>query len=82
MSLLSLVRPLPTGRLSVAYSELDVDDLPVFFICFRECLETSVIVSILLAFVKQTLGPDKDPGTYKKLVRQVGHCASTLVACR
>ena len=43
----------------------------VFFICFRETLETSVIVSVLLAFLKQTLGPDRDPKTYKKLVRQV-----------
>lgn len=43
----------------------------VFFICFRECLETSIIVSVLLAFLKQTLGPDRDAATYKKLVRQV-----------
>ena len=43
----------------------------VFFICFRETLETSIIVSVLLAFLKQTLGPDRDPKTYKKLVRQV-----------
>jgi high-affinity iron transporter len=37
----------------------------------RESLETSVIVSILLAFLKQTLGPDQDPLVYKKLRRQV-----------
>lgn len=43
----------------------------VFFICFRECLETSIIVSVLLAFLKQTLGPERDAATYKKLVRQV-----------
>ena len=49
----------------------DVDGPPVFFICFRECLETSIIVSVLLAFLKQTLGPDRDAATYKKLVRQV-----------
>jgi len=34
-------------------------------------LETSIIVSVLLAFLKQTLGNKNDPKTYKKLVRQV-----------
>lgn len=45
--------------------------LLVFFICFRECLETSIIVSVLLAFLKQTLGPSQDAAVYKRLVRQV-----------
>lgn len=45
--------------------------VPVFFICFRECLETSIIVSVLLAFLKRTLGPDQDPVVYKKLVKQI-----------
>lgn len=45
--------------------------VPVFFICFRECLETSIIVSVLLAFLKQTIGPQYDPVVYKRLVRQV-----------
>lgn len=43
----------------------------VFFICFRETLETGIIVSVLLSFLKQALGPDRDPTVYKKLVRQV-----------
>jgi high-affinity Fe2+/Pb2+ permease len=43
----------------------------VFFICLRESLETSIIVSVLLAFLKQTLGPDQDKTTYTKLVKQV-----------
>jgi high-affinity iron transporter len=43
----------------------------VFFICFRECLETSIIVSVLLAFLKQTLGPETDAAVRKRLVRQV-----------
>jgi high-affinity iron transporter len=34
-------------------------------------LETSIIVSVLLAFLKQTLGPDRDPQVYKKLLKQV-----------
>ncbi|KAF2461833.1 plasma membrane iron permease [Lineolata rhizophorae] len=45
--------------------------VPVFFICFRECLETSIIVSVLLAFLKQTLGLESDPQVYRRLVRQV-----------
>jgi hypothetical protein len=59
----------------------------VFFICFRECLETSIIVSVLLAFLKQTLGPDRDPLVYKKLLKQVsnvtfqGHMAESLAMC-
>ena len=43
----------------------------VFFICFRETLETSIIVSVLLAFLNQTLGHDQDLATYRKLKRQV-----------
>ena len=43
----------------------------VFFICFRETLETSIIVSVLLAFLKQTLGHDQDLATYRRLKRQV-----------
>lgn len=43
----------------------------MFFICFRECLETSIIVSVLLSFIKQTLGPEHDSKIHKKLVRQV-----------
>ncbi|KAI9817547.1 MAG: hypothetical protein M1827_001159 [Pycnora praestabilis] len=50
---------------------VNVFAVPVFFICLRETLETSIIVSILLAFLKQTLGPDRDPKIYKRLVRQV-----------
>ncbi|CBX99498.1 hypothetical protein IAQ61_005251 [Plenodomus lingam] len=45
--------------------------VPVFFICFRECLETSIIVSVLLAFLKQSLGPEHDAAIRKRLVRQV-----------
>ncbi|KAF2469773.1 plasma membrane iron permease [Lindgomyces ingoldianus] len=45
--------------------------VPVFFICFRECLETSIIVSVLLAFLKQSLGPEHDAAVRKRLVRQI-----------
>ena len=50
----------------------DVFSVPVFFIVFRECIETVIIVSVLLAFLKQSLdGPSRDPVVYKKLRRQV-----------
>ncbi|KAJ5644108.1 uncharacterized protein N7484_006615 [Penicillium longicatenatum] len=52
----------------------------VFFICFRECLETTVVVSVLLAFLKQSLYNDDRP-TYKRLVKQVwlGIAAGLLI---
>lgn len=50
---------------------VNVFAVPVFFICMRECLETSIIVSVLLSFLKQTLGPERDAATYKHLVSQV-----------
>ncbi|KAK2589803.1 high-affinity iron permease [Conoideocrella luteorostrata] len=50
----------------------DVFSVPVFLVVFRETLETVIIVSVLLAFLKQTLdGPDRDVKTYKSLRRQV-----------
>ncbi|MCJ1265119.1 hypothetical protein MMC22_004994 [Lobaria immixta] len=50
---------------------VNVFAVPVFFILFRETLETSIIVSVLLTFLKQSIGPERDAVTYKKLVRQV-----------
>ena len=43
----------------------------VFFICFRECLETAIIISVLLSFLKQTLGAEGDRTVQKKLIKQV-----------
>ncbi|OTA91693.1 hypothetical protein M434DRAFT_338941 [Hypoxylon sp. CO27-5] len=46
--------------------------VPVFLVVFRETLETVIIVSVLLAFLKQTLdGPNRDVKVYKALVKQV-----------
>ncbi|KAI0181547.1 iron permease FTR1 [Hypoxylon sp. FL1284] len=46
--------------------------VPVFLVVFRESLETVIIVSVLLAFLKQTLdGPNRDVKVYKALVKQV-----------
>lgn len=45
--------------------------MAVFFICFRECLETSIIVSVLLSFLKQTLAAEGERSAYKGLVKQV-----------
>ncbi|KAI1506403.1 iron permease-like protein [Biscogniauxia marginata] len=50
----------------------DVFSVPVFLVVFRETLETVIIVSVLLAFLKQTLdGPNRDVSVYKTLVKQV-----------
>jgi high-affinity iron transporter len=43
----------------------------IFFIVFRETLETSIVVSVLLSFVKQQLGNDADKTVYRKLRNQV-----------
>lgn len=43
----------------------------VFFVLFRETLETAIIVSVLLSFLKQTLDPVEDKVTLRKLRRQV-----------
>jgi high-affinity Fe2+/Pb2+ permease len=47
----------------------DVFSVPIFLVTFREALETVIIVSVLLAFLKQTL--DNDKALHKRLVRQV-----------
>ncbi|KAJ5637051.1 hypothetical protein N7490_006930 [Penicillium lividum] len=53
----------------------------VFFICFRECLETTVVVSVLLAFLRQSLY-EQDRPTYKRLVKQVWWgCGLGLFIC-
>ncbi|KAI4141446.1 MAG: hypothetical protein LQ341_003519 [Variospora aurantia] len=45
--------------------------VPIFFIIFRETVEVSIIVSVLLSWQKKTLGPEDNPKTHKKLQRQV-----------
>jgi high-affinity iron transporter len=47
-------------------------DVPVFFIVFRETLETAIVVSVLLANLKQTLDDGKHVEIYNRLRRQVG----------
>ena len=50
----------------------DVFAVPVFLVVFRETLEAAIIVSVLLAFLKQSLdGPNSDRKVYKFLVKQV-----------
>ncbi len=57
--------------------------MPVFLVVFRETLEASIIVSVLLAFLKQTLGgPNRDVKVYKKLLWQVRHHPSESVMLR
>lgn len=51
---------------------VNVFSVEIFFIAFRETLEASIIISVLLAFLKQGLGrPDQDKKLYKRLVWQV-----------
>lgn len=51
---------------------VSVFSVPVFFVIFRETVEVGIIVSVLLAFLKQTLdGPSRDVVVYNKLRRQV-----------
>lgn len=47
----------------------NVFEVQIFFVVFRESLEAVIVVSVLLAFVKQGLG--KDPLLYKKLRKQI-----------
>lgn len=54
----------------------------IFFIVFRECLEAVIVVSVLLSFLKQSLGgPAQDQQVYKRLVKQVWWGAATGVGC-
>ncbi|KAK7426682.1 high-affinity iron permease [Neonectria magnoliae] len=51
---------------------LELFSVPVFVVVFRETLETAIIVSVLLAFLKQTLdGSQRDPKLYQTLRTQV-----------
>ena len=56
----------------------DVFAVPVFFIVFRETLETSIVVSVLLAFIKQQLGPDRDRNVFRKLRKQVSFLSGPI----
>lgn len=51
----------------------DVFSVQIFFIIFRETLEASVIISVILAFLKQGLGNNTngDRALYKRMVIQV-----------
>lgn len=50
----------------------DVFNVQIFFVVFRESLEAVVVISVLLAFLKQGLGgSDSDPVIHKKLKKQV-----------
>jgi len=51
---------------------VDVFAVPVFFVVFRESLEVVVVVSVLFAFLQQTLNqPGQDPLVFKRLMKQV-----------
>ncbi|KAI5468122.1 iron transporter [Mariannaea sp. PMI_226] len=50
---------------------LELFSVPVFVVVFRETLESAIIVSVLLAFLKQTLDGEQDQKLYKALRAQV-----------
>lgn len=51
---------------------VNVFNVQIFFVVFRETLEAVIVVSVLLAFLKQGLGGSADdPVVYKRLKRQV-----------
>lgn len=61
----------------------NVFNVQIFFVCLREGLEAIIVVSVLLAFLKQGLGSaTEDPVVYKKLRKQVWLGAiSGLIVC-
>ncbi|KAL8704755.1 MAG: hypothetical protein Q9201_002102 [Fulgogasparrea decipioides] len=77
-SFLSDIRHL-NCRLDKAVKMPDVFAVPIFFIVFREAVEVSIIVSLLLSFQKQTLGSSGDEKTNKKLRRQVSRPIDNLL---
>jgi high-affinity iron transporter len=72
-----------SSRQAKSLNSVSLTSPTVFFICFRECLECTIIVSILLAFLKQSIGgPSSDKAVYKKLVRQIwSGIAAGLAVC-
>lgn len=62
--------PIAGQQLNTA-NMVNVFAVPIFFILFRETLETVIVVSVLFSFLKQQLGPHRDPVVYKKLRKQV-----------
>lgn len=51
---------------------VNVFNVQIFFVVFRESLEAIIVVSVLLAFIKQGLGGAQlDPAINKRLTRQV-----------
>ena len=63
--------PSKLGSLDDIHAEVLTLTISVFFITFREALETSIIVSVLLALIKRTLTPQDDPSLRQKLANQV-----------
>ncbi|KAJ1748451.1 high-affinity iron permease [Coemansia sp. RSA 989] len=57
----------------------DVFNVPIFFILFRETLETAVIISVMLSFTKQMF--DQDPGNLKRARKHIwlGSLAGFLI---
>ncbi|BFZ62107.1 high-affinity iron permease [Saitoella coloradoensis] len=76
----------------MAITAADVFSVPIFFIVLRETIEAAIIVSVLLAFVTQTLHPDHAHAhssstsilLYKRLRNQIwtgAACGFALCLC-
>lgn len=61
----------PVGALTQDACQHSLTRPAVFFISFREALETGIIVSVLLAIIKRTINRQDDPALYSAMVRQV-----------
>jgi high-affinity iron transporter len=61
------------GKSTTANMSTTVFSVPIFFVIFRESFETGIIISVLLAFLKQTVGgaASNDLAIYKTLRKQV-----------
>lgn len=62
---------------------VDLFNVQIFFVVLREALEAVIVVSVLLAFLKQGLGgATEDPVVYKRLRKQVWLGAGVgLIVC-
>lgn len=67
--------PLATEKLCLENKmAVAVFSVPVFLVVFRETIEAGIIISVLLAFLKQTLGSANEEthkAVYKSLLKQV-----------
>jgi high-affinity iron transporter len=62
---------LSTPIVTMSYDTSLTNPPPVFFITFREALETSIIVSVFLALIDRMVTVQTNPSLHGKLMRQI-----------